>query len=138
MFRRFPPPIFPSIWDRLSGLAAINRLVIHYLSLDELEHIDPDTKEWASQHLQKKGSVRDMNADLTELADKFPALQRLASSRFLAAPFIAAMARREGFIAVCEGRFGSAEDPRLPFLCRDRGVTCIRLNELFAKEKWTF
>lgn len=55
-------------------------------------------------------------------------------------PFVIAMAKDGGahWKLVADEHPGSAENRKIPFVCKSEGVTCITFQQMMAAEGWKF
>jgi hypothetical protein len=53
-------------------------------------------------------------------------------------PFVIAMARVTGSVAVADEHPGSQENRKIPYICNVEGVPCITFQGLMRAEGWQF
>jgi hypothetical protein len=60
-------------------------------------------------------------------------------NRNRADPFVIALARMRGATVVTgEGSDGTANRPKIPFVCEQLGINCVRFLDVVTLEGWTF
>ena len=59
-------------------------------------------------------------------------------SRTSADAFVVALAEHESAVVVTGEGEGSVNRPTIPYVCNDRGMDCITLAEVIARERWSF
>lgn len=137
--RSYPPNSFPGLWDRLDSLIGEERLWSSEEVLRELEQRDDDMYEWASDRdhifLPLDEDVQDA---ATRLLERHPRLMGERANRNHADPFVIATAWVRGLAVVTEEAEGSAERPRIPFVCQDLSIPNISVLELIQQEGWVF
>jgi hypothetical protein len=60
------------------------------------------------------------------------------ATRSGADPFVIALAQENSCAVVCEERFISIVNPRIPDVCAALGVECINLLEMMRREGWIY
>ncbi len=86
--------------------------------------------------------VRTTNAvanTVTEILDQHKRLVMNLKGRNRADPFVVAVAKIRGAIVVTgEGSDGTADRPKIPYVCAQLGIPCIRFLDVIRREKWRF
>lgn len=132
---------FPTLWDRLAGLAQKRRLISPDEVLRDLEKKDDDVHDW----------VKALKADVFRPAEKiqsalrvvmkeFPTLAEEKRGRSISDPWVIALARiTTGAIVVSEEDLSTNPNRvKIPNVCRSYNIECIRLREVVRRERWSF
>jgi hypothetical protein len=69
---------------------------------------------------------------------RFPLLVKASAQRTQADPFVIAVAQVRKIPVVTEERGGSANKPKIPYVCGQLGVACITVVEFIRDQGWTF
>ncbi|MDH4129556.1 MAG: DUF4411 family protein [Spirochaetota bacterium] len=137
---RFPPDIFPSIWQEIDNLIINNQLKAPREVYNELENQDDEILEWAKNH--KNNLFIDLDeyeqSLVIDILNKFPKLIDYNKTKPDADPFIIALAKSKGYTVVTMERPGSFEYPKIPFVCKDYNVRCINILEFIRELGWSF
>jgi hypothetical protein len=65
-------------------------------------------------------------------------LTKTGTGRGRADPFVIALAGLNSCPVVTQEQGGSATKPRIPYVCRNRGITCMSMLEVIRAEEWRF
>ena len=147
--RLYPTDVFPGLWDKLADLVAERRLIAPREVLKEIEKKDDVLLHWVKRH---KSMFRPQSREQLEMAreilSRFPSLVDQAKQIPDADPFVIGLTRlktREiqrtlfgGECIVVSHETSHAGKPRIPDVCRCYHTQCIRVEELFRREKWRF
>jgi hypothetical protein len=132
--------VFPSLWQRITGLIEAGQLVASMTVRDELLRQEDELAKWADGNTGLfVEDDEEIQVGVRELLAGWP--RQVNFARFLtgADPFVIALARRRNFAAVSSERAsGSLEAPRIPDACRHYGVRCIRAMDMFEELGWRF
>jgi hypothetical protein len=134
----YPPTIFPGIATRVEGLIRAGRLRAPRAVLDEIKPGD-DCHRWA------KGQVDlfvEESTSVQRIVRRLMAAHHDPAKRHKgingADPFVIAMALDTGATVVADEHPGSAENRKIPFVCRAEGIECIAFQQLMRAEGWRF
>lgn len=139
--RYYRPANFPSLWERIDALIAQGRLFCTEEVLLEATARDLPTKAWCELRKERLVVVTDaaVAVETRALLGRYPTMTKALKGRNRADPFVIAVAKMRGATVVTgEGQDGSATRPKIPWVCRQVGVPCIRLAELITQEGWSF
>lgn len=149
--RHYPIEVFPGVWRNLEVLVRSGLLVSPKKVLEEISRMDDSLKRWAHKN---SGMFKDLDEKQIKIAmdilKRYPSLAKPDSETAVADPFIIALAiqkesdkkgtlfpeMRKNIIVTEEKLKGN--QVRIPFVCREYGIECIELLEMFRKEGWTF
>jgi hypothetical protein len=141
--RVYPPGAFPALWERLDEIYRRRRLFASEEVLRELEKKDDAVHTWASERPDMFLPMNDgVVAEAQAIMARYPTWAKNfgATSRNRADPFVVALAKVNGWVAVTYERpnAGSTARPKIPYVCRELGVECIAPVELITREGWVF
>jgi len=140
--RHYPPEVFPSLWKRFEELiaAGIFRAVDEVLVELEVKSDDPLIQWTRAQRGLFAPADDDVQTTVTEILQAFPGLVRTTAQKSDADAFVIALALQGEATVVTEERFSRNPQarPKIPDVCRDRGVDCISTLDLLRREGWTF
>ena len=74
------------------------------------------------------------------LMRKYPKLVDTSKGKSGADPFVIAqaMAANPMLIVVTQEDVGSAARPKIPYVCAQQGITCMRVLDVIQAENWSF
>jgi len=136
--RHYPIDVFPTIWQRLdeavkSGLVFASEEVVR-----ELERKDDEACEWikARPHMVVPFGT-ELETEVIKLMARFPRLVDSKKGRSGGDPFVIAVAI-VGRHSVITGEHptGRPDVPRIPDVCKELGIPCIRMLDFFREQKW--
>jgi Domain of unknown function (DUF4411) len=135
---RFPYEIIPAFWNRdLPSLVESGDLRATEEVKHELEAQDDELLAWTKEiddlfvevDIDIQHEVRGILRDHGRL---------IHSGRSGADPFVIALARLNECAVVCEEGSGSERNPKIPDVCANVGLQCIRLLDLVREQGWTY
>ena len=133
--------MFPTLWDKMDVLAEDRQLISSEEVLRELERKEGDTlHEWAKErhHIFVPLDDEIQNCAVRIMIDH-PKLVDERKGKSFADPWVIATARINACIVVTgEIASGSRRRPKIPDVCRDMGIRCIRIVDLIREERWRF
>lgn len=138
--RYYPAENFPGIWNEVDLLIDQGRVLISEEVYLEASKKDAVVKSWCDE---RKDSIlvetdATIAAEVAEILKDHPKLVGVMKDRSRADPFVIAVARLRSAAVVTGESHGSANKPKIPFVCEDRGVDSMRFTDLIVKEKWSF
>lgn len=138
--RRYPPDVFPSVWQNIEGLVAARRVVIAEEVRFELERGDDDCHQWASS---RQGLVVAADDGVIALVARITAdyPDWVSEQANWADPFVIAHAWHRGWTVVTEERLSRSPiqaRTKIPNVCQDYDVPCLTFVELARRENWIF
>ena len=140
--RAYPPKRFPGLWARINALIDEGRLVASIEVFNELEKKDDELRAWAKD--RKAALFREIDDDVqgavVHVMAAYPKLVDTGKGKSGGDPFVIAQALAGDPVltVVTQEQGGSADKPRIPFVCQAEGVPCINLLALIEAEDWTF
>ena len=137
--RSYRPANWPSFRMKLEKLIADGRCVICEEVKTEIEDDAANLIDWARK---QPGFLvnydRDQELVVKQIMRDYPRLANLNRNKGWADPFVVASAKCRGYTVVTEEGPGAAEGPKIPFVCKKLGVSCISLVSMIEQEGWTF
>lgn len=141
----YPQETFTNLWDSLQKLIKNNRIISPEEVFKEISpKKGPEIYNWCNKN--KKMFVKNNSEILSFVAEIMSNHQRLVNPNQIGAsadPFVIALARAslnnivKSDVVVISQENASKND-RIPFVCRSYGLECVRIVDLFQREKWRF
>lgn len=139
--RYYPEQTFPGLWARVDDLINEERFLISEEVWEEIESKDAVVRAWCEPRKDSIVIATDSSI-ATEVQHILTAHDRLVmnlKNRNRADPFVIALAAlRNGTVVTGEGSDGTANRPKIPFVCQRLGISCIRFTDVPTLEGWTF
>lgn len=138
--RTYPPDLFPAVWREIEAIGQSKRLLIPEEVLEELSERDDELHGWVKARQgdlvvpTSRAIMLEARAVLADHAE----LTKAGTGRGKADPFVIATARTRSAVVVTEERGGSDKKPRIPYVCRMRGVEVKSVLEVIRQEGWRF
>jgi hypothetical protein len=133
--RHYPPDVFKPLWDKLEELAAGEVIAAPIDVRHELERQSDGLTKWAKT-LENFfiPSDRAVLEKSKEIVNAHPGFIETKSARSAADPFVVALAEIHGVPVVTYEQLGKAKTPKIPNVCRARGVRVATLVEVLRAE----
>jgi Domain of unknown function (DUF4411) len=140
--RYYPEASFPALWKKIDELIAAGRFFFSEEVWDESRERDAAAKVWCDNR-GKNSLVVPTDAviakEVQEILVRFPKLVANMKGRNRADPFVIAVARIKGAVVVTgEGPDGNQSRPKIPFICQNMNVHCVRFLDIVRIEGWKF
>jgi hypothetical protein len=138
--RSYPPDAFPRLWEEFDTLITDGRMIAPEEVLDELKAQDDDLLMWTKKRIANLiiPTSRALMLEARTILTDHPLLAKSGTGRSAADPFVIGLASLVGCTLVTQEQGGSANKPRIPFVCRNRGIDCVSLLEVIRAEQWSF
>ncbi len=136
--RHYPIDVFPSIWDRLDGAARSGVLYASDEVLRELEKKDDEAYQWMKARPEMIVAFNsNIEAKVIDLMARFPRLVDERKGRSGGDPFVIAVAAVKGLTVITgESPTNKLNTPRIPDVCKELHIPCIRILDFFRQQKW--
>lgn len=139
--RYYPEQSFPALWAKVDDLVSAGRFLLSEEVWEEIKTKDAVVKAWCEPRLQS--IVVPTDAQITQEVQRIlSAHARLVmnmKNRNRADAFAIAVARlKAGIVVTGEGSDGTANRPKIPYVCQQDGVQCARFLEMIQLEGWSF
>ena len=109
---------------------------------EEAHKRDEPVAEWCDGHGKDALLVPTDAAvaqEVREILDQHPRLVMNLKGRNRADPFVIAVARlRSATVVTGEGSDGTPERPKIPYVCGQYGIPCLRFLDVIRAEGWRF
>lgn len=132
--------IFKTLKKNLESLALAKRIVIHKTVLDEIERKDDDISKWVKDNIKKVEDIDDLQAKiLPDIVIEHG--EWIKGEKTPADPFIIALAEVRKYTVVTREKivqYNKGANNRIPAICKNRGVSCISVEDFFKAEGWSF
>jgi hypothetical protein len=139
--RSYPPDILPMLWDeKLDSLIQAGQLSSPFDVFAKLERKHDDlhacTKDRAEMFLE----IDHFQDELSTIVGRFPRLVDTRKGKSGADPMVIALALSGEplLTVVTEEGYGSAKNPKIPFVCDQFGIRHINVIQLLRDQKWAF
>lgn len=139
--RYYPSATFGGLWEAIEGLIEAGRFLASEEVWEEIKKKDEAVKEWADPHRTELFVPTDgtITAEVQAILTRFPRLVMSGGRRNRADPFVIALAQlRSATVITGEGMDGSERRPKIPFVCAEFNIPCIRFADLISAEGWIF
>ncbi|MFD3836858.1 DUF4411 family protein [Streptomyces sp. NPDC058642] len=140
--RYYPQATFPALWEKVDKLVEEGRFFVSEEVWEEACTHDAAAKEWLEGHGKEKIVIPTDVAvvgDVQTILASYPKLVANMKGRNRADAFVIAVAKQHGAIVVTgEGSDGNENRPKIPFICQQTGIQCIRFLDIAKSEDWKF
>jgi|SRR5579863_8444609 len=136
--RHYPIDVFPTIWDRLDRAASSGVICASEEVLRELEKKDDAAHAWmkARPHMIISFDT-EIETKVIALLAQFPRLVDERRGRSGGDPFVIAVALVRGLSVITgEVPTGRREAPKIPDVCKELNIPCIRILDFFRAQRW--
>lgn len=136
--RHYPIDVFPSIWDRLDQAVSSGILFASEEVLHELARKDDQAHSWMKARPRMIVPFdSEIEARVIELMVRFPRLVDERKGRSGGDPFVIAIAVVKGLTVITgENPTNKLEAPRIPDVCKELRIPCIRILDFFREQRW--
>jgi hypothetical protein len=136
--RHYPIDVFPTVWDRLSVAVEKGVLFVSDEVLRELEKKDDGAHSWIKARPAMVVPFESkIEAAVIRLMTNYPRLVDSKKGRSGGDPFVIAVAMVKGLTVISgENASGKLDSPKIPDVCKDMGISCIRILDFFREQKW--
>ncbi len=139
---RLSPKRFARLWTALDQLIDDGRLIASIEVFHELKRKDDDVFIWARDRKDLLFVEIDeaVQAQVVRIMQKYPKLVDTGKGKSGCDPFVIAQAlgRTPRLVVVTQEAGGTADRPRIPYVCSQEGLRHIDLLTLIEEEDWTF
>ena len=140
--RYYPEETFPALWREIDSLIAAHRFVISEEVWEEARVRDAAAKAWCESRGKETiiaPTDEDVIRGVQDILQTFPRLVNNQKGRNRADAFVIAVARQRNAIVVTgEGAGGTQDRPRIPYICDQLGIECIKFLDDIGLEGWKF
>ena len=139
--RYYPEQHFPGLWGKIDVLIADGRFRISEEVWEELQQKDEPAKQWAQSRLDILMIPTDQEVIVAtqRVLRDYELLVKNMKGRNRADPFVIGLAQvLDAIVVTGEGGDGNAKRPKIPYVCTQLGVECIRFVDVVRSEGWRF
>jgi hypothetical protein len=140
--RAYPPKRFGGLWAALDQLIQDGRMVASIEVYLELKKKDDEVFAWAKDRKEMMFLEidEDVQSEVVRIMQIYPKLVDTGKGKSGGDPFVIAqaLARDPHLVIVTQEAGGSADKPRIPYVCDQEGVRHIDLLTLIEQEDCTF
>jgi predicted nucleic acid-binding protein len=132
----YPRDVFRRVWETLETWADEDRIIAPEEVLGELERVDDDTSQWARRHKHIfKARDETVQTALAGILERFPGIVRPDDPFPSADAWVVAQAKARDAIVVTKENpsRGPGGAPKIPDVCRELGVPCMKLLDLIRE-----
>ncbi len=137
--RNYPVDVFPTIWQQMDEAARNGTVLASDEVLRELERKEDGAHDWVKAHPKMLvGLDSEVEEHVRYIMRTYPRLVDTKKGRSVGDPFVIAVARvRNLTVITAENATGKRDVPRIPDVCGDLGIPCIRMLDFFREQKWS-
>lgn len=140
--RAYPPKRFSGLWGAIEKLIEDGRLIATIEVYHELKKKDDDIFAWAKDRKETMFVEidEDVQSEVVRIMQEYPKLVDTGKGKSGGDPFVIAQALASSppLVVVTQEAGGTADKPRIPFVCDREGVRHIDLLMLIEEEDWSF
>lgn len=136
MRHTYPKDVFPAAWELLTDLAQTGVLISVEDVIEELLLFEDEILQWANE----QGHIffplsENIQARAVEILSSHPGILDLKKNKSSADPFVIATAIEHSCAVVTEEKASNSQTRyKIPNVCRDYGVDCIPIIDMFRRE----
>ena len=140
---RYPIENFPSLWHKIEELIKNGRLKMSQIVFEEAMR-DTEIKQWCDQNQLKQNLQvtidESVQERVNEVLSQFPRLVDNRTGKSGADPWVIALAMitQNCVVVTEENPTHSANRPKIPDVCAQFNLQCIKILDLIEKENWIF
>ncbi len=149
--KRYPIDIFPNLWKKIESLIKSGLLVSPEEVRKEILVLDDSLKAWVlkQKRLFKPLTIGQIKI-VKEILNKYPSLAEPEKETPAADPFVIALAidlnddAQKTIFPVIKSKIIVTEERirgnriRIPFVCKEYGISCLNIIEMCRAEGWKF
>ncbi|MCL5985710.1 MAG: DUF4411 family protein [Actinobacteria bacterium] len=147
--RNYPEQVFPTIYTKIDGLANNGRFIITEKVNDEIEKGIDELIPWVKAHSYIVVPIDDEQISIVkQILQRYPQWIDINKESEDADPWIVALAvqknRKLQIIApennciIVTNESQNLKRLKIPYICQNFGIDCIKLLEMFRRENWNF
>ena len=137
--RHYPPDVFPTLWRKVEEQIDAKAIVSSEEVYRELSKKADDLHAWIMARKEMLIlSEESIQVRVADLLAKYPRLVDTLRNRSQADPFVIATAVEKGAVVVTGEVGGTADRPRIPYVCQNEGVRCVSFLEMIRELKLIF
>jgi len=141
MKRYYPPTTFKQLWIEIDRLIEDGRFFASEEVGEEVKVHDDELNRWVRARAPKLIVPTDASIaqEVTAILSVHQRLVMSMKGRNRADPFVIAVAKLRGATVVTgEGNDGTADRPKIPYVCQRLSIPHMRLLDMILAEGWVF
>ncbi len=139
-WRLYRPSSFPTFWRNVEEAIAEGQFIAPMFVYDELGRKDADLLfAWAQNQMPMFLPLEaELQLAQKAIINRFPRLVSVAKNRSLCDPWVIALAQIKQGIVVSEENPGGKSTPKMPDVCGEIGIQCLKVADLIETLGWKF
>lgn len=138
--RFYPIRNFPSFWGRIDALIDEGRLRVSEEAWNEAVSADAPLRDWCEEvGMNRSQCVFPTTPEVAAIAGAivtdYPNWIKQGKKNG-ADPFVIAVAEHDGLMVISGETNGGPANPKIPYVCGQRGIAHGRLVDLITREDW--
>ncbi|MEW6093878.1 MAG: DUF4411 family protein [Chloroflexota bacterium] len=139
-WRLYRPSSFPTFWAKMEGAVEGGEIIAPMFVLEELERKEGDQLYvWAKNQMSM---FHPLDAELQlaqkNIVNKYPRLISEAKNRSLCDPWVIALAQIRSCTVISEENRGGNRTPKIPDVCEDLKIKCMKIADFIEELGWKF
>lgn len=136
--RWYPMDIMPGLWDKIEEAVQDETLISPDEVLREIERKDDTLHKWAKSQKMFYPLDEEVQQRASSILAQFPKIVKAGSTRNQGDVFVIALAMNTNSEVVTGEGPGSLNDPKIPFVCSQLNINCIKMPDLIRAKGWVF
>lgn len=138
--RLYRPSSFPTFWKGLEDAIGNGQIIAPMFVLDELKRKEGDQLyAWAADNISMFLPLEnDLQIAQKAIVNRFPRLISEAKNRSLCDPWVIALAQINQCHVVSEENRGGNSTPKIPDVCDELRIKCLKVADLIEELGWKF
>jgi len=142
MERFYPIDNFPALWEKFDELIASGRLVVSEEAWSEATKKDAPLKDWCTEESAERARCvyltdAAVGTVVGAISAAYPQWVQQGGKN-QADPFVIAVAEVVGGMVISGERDGGPANPKIPYVCAQRGTPHGRVIDVIKLEKYRF
>lgn len=139
--RYYPEDSFPALWANVDALIREGRFFFSEEVWEEIQSRDAVVRDWCDGRKDRMivPTEAPVAVAVQSILQAHPRIVMNMKGRNRADPFVVAVAQMRGAIVVTgEGSDGTESRPKIPYICGQLSVQCVRFLDVIRMEGWSF
>ena len=135
----YSPDVVPSFWTALEKAMQSGQVIFPDEVLREASKREEGLHKWLRDQSHAMVEIHEIQDKLVDVMSQFPMIANNRKGASSADGLVIALASHRGAIVVSEESLkDSQKRPKIPGVCHDMGIDCIRLIEFMRRAGWRF
>lgn len=137
--RFYPPTIFPTLWAKVEKLVEDGIIVATDEVANELERKADELFGWIQNRVNMLIPLDEpIQHRVLTIMEKFPRFADERTGKSMGDPFVIAVAQIHGLKVITGEKGGTANKPKIPYVCDQFGIQHMGFLDLIKECGWTF